>query len=310
MRVLALGLILISACGPGAEPRPPDPTGTVRPAEAPIQPLTLEGPFASLEEYCNQLEVRNRRAVTVARPIDDQGEVQDMSAKDREELAGADRLDCRLTYYYEEDDEAAGDEEEDEEEFFGFDLPVEGPAQANGSGALLEARIVPFGEGDVRCRVALRTGAGWYLQTAGVPCHAEDGSLVARTEALAIEDLLAGGEPELAWRYAARQTAGDGSPTRIIETETLVLCGVGDSGVPRCYEGVVVAGRSLASTGEQADGAATVEGTEIELSFQLQVQYGAGGIALIGDIANAGTIGADAADRIRRQLGRHPIEFP
>lgn len=303
MRVLALGLILISACGPGAEPRPPDPTGTVRPAEAPIQPLTLDGPYSSLEEFCNQLEDRNRRAVTVARPVDDDGEVQEMSAQDREELGGADQLDCRLTYYYE-------DEDAEDDDFFGFDLPVEGPAEATGSGALLEARIVPFGEGDVRCRVALRTEAGWYLQTAGVLCHAEDGTLTARTEALAIDDLLAGDEPELAWRYAAQQTGDEGSPTRIIETETLILCGVGDSGVPRCYEGVVVAGRRLASTGEQTDGAATVEGTEVESSFQLQVQYGGGGIALIGDIASAGTVGTEVADRIRQRLGRHPIEFP
>lgn len=309
MRVLLLGVVLSTACGGGERPQAPDPTGTVRPAEAPLEPLTLEGPHASLEEYCTQLESRNRRAVTVARPIDDDGTVQDMSARDREELGGADRLDCRLRYYYDDYDDGADEDADQDEDFFDFDLPLEGPGQVTGSGALLEGRIVPFGEGDARCRVALRTTEGWYLQSTGVPCHAEDGTLGGRTVDLSIADLLPGGEPELGWRYVIR-SAGTGSPTELTDTETLVLCGVGDSGVPRCYEGVVVAGRRLARTGVEADGPTTIEGTEVESSFQLQVQYGARGIALVGDIASAATVGADTADQIRRRLGRHPIEFP
>ena len=111
-----------------------------------------------------------------------------------------------------------------------------------------EARIFVIEGLDPHCQLGVRTGKQWYVLHEAVRCLGEraKSTLVSKVTMLELSDWQPGGTPELVLRAVYDQSLEGYSPQDFDRThfETLIVCGVGPSGVPSCTRELPVKGKN------------------------------------------------------------------
>lgn len=197
------------------------------------------------------------------------------------------------------------------------DEVYEGPtALPAGEGPILAARVLwaagttsPTLASEVLVHLAIRTAQGWFVgppvgdiyNPGAFGIHAS-----MKATALELEDLVAGGAPELAYRFSLDRYDSDLGLNEYESTteRALVVCGIGASGAPSCT------------------GAITLEvGSERAILFPDQDEPGmkheglyANHYTLTATFAPDGQLALQGAEPLpesaRRLLGAHPLRFP
>jgi Tetratricopeptide repeat len=150
---------------------------------------------------------------------------------------------------------------------------------------------------DQHCTLAIRTGAGWFIDEYVTECREMGGhwERFVDVEAAALRDLVAGGAKELTLELETsewfNETPEDAADDEMVVTNEksrwLMVCGVGASGTPSCTPTVLVSWSRDENEG-----------------FALEPRFDDGAVVLRvkqGGSHVEGSIGV---------LGKHPLRFP
>ena len=181
-----------------------------------------------------------------------------------------------------------------------LEIPMEGPARAASThGPIKNARLISIEGLDTDCRMAIEVEAGWYVHEPGFYCGSSRSKStwqrwVTRFE---IVDLLPGGAPEVGLTYRAIQSLADYDPRKLDEDERdyLMVCGLGESGVPSCLADFIISGRDGRGLLTRYDdsGNALPHRPKIKSKFRYMVSYAADSIRVTderGNIVIAGPV--------------------
>lgn len=193
----------------------------------------------------------------------------------------------------------------------------EGPtAIPRGEGPILEARVLwapgvaaPSTEAEVLVMLAIRTEKGWFVSPTVADVYNPGafgihGSMTARS--LELADLVAGGAPELSYRFVSNHYDSDMGINEYDDTSetSLVICGIGASGKPSCTGAIPQEFRSERAIlfPEDDEPGAKHEGL-YETHYALRTTIAADGTI---------TIASDDAvtDTVRPLLGARRLMFP
>lgn len=193
----------------------------------------------------------------------------------------------------------------------------EGPtALARGQAPILEARTLWSAglpslnpEAEVLVHLAIRTAQGWFVSepVADIYNPGAFGIFSSLTAtALELTDLVAGGSPELVYRFALGRHDSDMGLNEIESTSerSLVLCGIGPSGAPSCTGALTLEVRSERSIflPDEDEPGATHEGL-FDTHYTIHES-----IAPEGRITLTST--DDLPEPLRSLLGTRPLVFP
>jgi hypothetical protein len=141
------------------------------------------------------------------------------------------------------------------------------------------------------CGIVVDTAGGWYGAPLGAACGHADSRSWSHLELveLAVKDVLPGGAPELVVRLreVERHASMDNDGVETdVDSELLVLCGVGDAGRPACAEPLTVKRRwsSRRLAGVEADPAVAPGPDEVpdQGAWERAIEYAADAIVVRG----------------------------
>jgi hypothetical protein len=143
-----------------------------------------------------------------------------------------------------------------------------------------EVRLFAIEDLDPHCQLGIRIGKQWFVLPEAVRCLGEraKSTLVAKVTKLAVEDWQPGGSRELVLRATYDQSLEDYSPQDFDRThfETLVVCGLGASGVPACTRELPFKGKRTQIVRRKKP---------VVTTFAIAIRPTADGVELAGDMS-------------------------